>query len=337
MTKEAPKSKPIRISSTASPCKTLDPGVYVPTVAFFTPHDAIDVETTAKHAKRLAAAGIAGLVTQGSNGEAAHLDRGERQLVTRVTRSALDDCGKSHMPLIVGCGAQSTRETVQLCREAAESGGSHALILPPSYYGSLLTTELIMDHFRTVAQESPLPLVVYNYPAPCGGLDLDSDTILALAEHPNIVGAKLTCGNAGKLARIVAGTVGTGFRTFGGSADSTMQTLAVGGHGVISGLANVAPRACNEVVRLYNAGRSDEAVRLQGVVARGDWAAIKGGFVSVKAALQRYHGYGGLPRKPCSSPRGRALDAQLGEFAELVELEQSIAGTSAAVQQRPPA
>ena len=307
----------------------LAPGVYVPTVAFFTPEDTIDVETTTAHAKRLAGTGIAGLVTHGSNGEAVHLDREERKLVTRTTRTALDEAGRQDLPVIVGCGAQSTRETIQLCRDAAEAGGSHALILPPSYYGGLLSTELILEHFRAVADASPVPLLIYNFPAPCGGLDLSSDSILALAEHPNIVGVKLTCGNTGKLARVVAGTQGTSFRTFGGSADFTVQTLSVGGHGVIAGLANVSPKACTEVRQLWVAGNTSEAVRLQGIVARGDWAAIKGGFISVKAALQRYYGYGGQPRKPCTLLEGKALEAQMSECAELVELEKTVAGAAA--------
>lgn len=305
------------------PRSPLQPGIYAPTVAFFTSRDTIDVDATTAHAKRLARAGIAGLVTHGSNGEAVHLDRDERRRVTRVTRAAFDAAGKPHVPVIAGCGAQSTRETIALCRDAAAAGGSHALVLPPSYYSTLLTTPLIVDHFCAVADASPIPLILYNFPASCGGLDLDSDTIISLAKQPRIVGVKLTCGNTGKLARIVAGTKGSHFRVFGGSADFTIQTLSVGGHGVIAGLANVAPRACNEVMGLWRRGRTNEAVAMQSIVSRGDWAAIKGGFVSVKAALQRYHGYGGQPRRLCALLQGEALEAQLADFAELVELEQS--------------
>ncbi|KAL6794935.1 aldolase [Trichoderma sp. SZMC 28013] len=302
----------------------LHPGLYVPTVAFFTPEDTIDEGTTAAHAKRLVEAGVTGIVTHGSNGEAVHLDHAERQLVNRITRSTIDAAGRSDMPLIVGCGSQSTRETIQLCREAAASGGTHALVLPPAYYGSLLSTELIMGHFKEVADASPIPLLIYNFPGACSGLDLSSDTILALAEYPNIVGVKLTCGNTGKLARVVAGTRGTTFRTFGGSADFAIQTLSVGGHGVIAGLANVAPKACAEVMRLWTEGKAEEATLLQGVVASGDWTAIKGGFVSVKAALKRYYSYGGEPRKPCAYLEGKALEAQLQGFSELVEMERKL-------------
>ncbi|KAK7757657.1 hypothetical protein SLS62_000034 [Diatrype stigma] len=322
----APSANGTTAPSGSSPPSTLAPGFYVPTVAFFTPgdDDTIDEATTTSHAIRLAQAGVTGLVTHGSNGEAVHLDHEERIRVTRLTRAALDAHGYGHVPVIVGCGAQSTRETIQLCREAGAAGGSHALVLPPAYYGSLLTPALIASHFRAVADASPVPILIYNFPAACGGLDLSSDAILALARHPNIVGVKLTCGNTGKLARVAAGTAGTGFRTFGGSADFTVQTLAVGGHGIIGGLANVAPRACLEVMRLWEAGQHEKARAAQAVVARGDWTAIQGGFVSVKVGLQKYFGYGGEPRKPCALPEGGKLTAQEEGFAELVDLEKSL-------------
>lgn len=306
------------------PVAPLKPGLYVPTVAFFTSDDTIDAGTTVSHTVQLIRSGISGLVTHGSNGEAVHLSHTERQLINRTTRETCEQEGVPDMPLIVGCGAQSTRETIQLCQEAAGSGGTHVMILPPSYYGGLLTTDLIIDHFRSVADASPLPVLIYNFPAASGGLDLSSDTILELAKHPNIVGVKLTCGNTGKLARVVAGSKESSFRTFGGSADCTIQTLAAGGHGVIAGLGNLAPRACVELIRLWHAGKLAEAAQLQGVVARGDWAAIKGGFVSIKAALQRYRGYGGQPRRPCALLEGRLLELQMAEFTEIMEMEKQL-------------
>ncbi|KAH7155396.1 hypothetical protein B0J13DRAFT_469396 [Dactylonectria estremocensis] len=308
----------------ATSATPLNEGIYVPTVAFFTLEDAVDIAATRAHAARLAQTGIAGLVTHGSNGEAVHLDRAERQAITKATRSALDASGKSHMPLIAGCGAQSARETILLCKEAASAGASHALVLAPAYYGGLLTKDLILDHFRAVADASPIPVLIYNFPGACSGFDLSSDSVLALSKHANIVGVKLTCGNTGKLARVVAGTKGTSFRTFGGSVDFTIQTLAVGGHGVIGGTANVAPRVCVRLMQLWKDGRFEEARGLQEVVARGDWAAIQGGFVSVKAALLRYYGYGGSPRKPCAFLDGEALEAQLEGFSELVDAERKL-------------
>lgn len=303
---------------------SLPPGVYVPTVAFFDPEtDEVDVATTEKHAIRLAEAGVTGLVTHGSNGEAVHLDHAERKLVNSTTRKALDSSNHKDVILMVGCGAQSTRETIILCKEAAESGGSAALILPPSYYGSLLPTPRILQHFTDVADVSPIPLLIYNYPGACAGLDLNSDSILALAAHPNIIGVKLTCGNTGKLARIV-GSAAPPFLTLGGSADFLLQTLVVGGHGTIAGTANIAPRTCVRLLRLVQDGKLEEAKKLQGLLARGDWPAIQGGFPAVKAALQLYHGYGGTPRKPCVLPEKAELAALKTAFAELVDFERSL-------------
>ncbi|GAQ43461.1 hypothetical protein AtubIFM55763_010889 [Aspergillus tubingensis] len=303
--------------------RPLKPGIYVPTVAFFTsPNEDLDLTTTAQHATYLAQSGVTGLVVQGSNGEAVHLSREERNLITSTTRQALDTHAPS-APLIVGCGAASTRETIQLCQDAAASGGDYTLILPPSYYKSLLSPKDLLDHFRLVASASPIPILVYNFPGASSGLDLSSDDILALAEHPNIVGVKLTCGNTGKLARIAAAAE-PGFLTFGGSADFTLQTLVAGGHGVIGGVANLIPRLSVRVMELYQAGQVEEAQRLQAIVARADWQAIKGGFVAVKSALQTYRGYGALPRRPCVVPSEEQATAWKDSFAEAMELERQL-------------
>jgi len=312
--------------------RPLRPGIYVPTLAFF--HDDtedLDLATIASHAVRMAKAGVAGLTTQGSNGEAVHLSHRERKMVTKVTRDALDRAGYSGLPVIVGCGAQSTRETIELCDDAFSSGGDYALVLPPAYYKGLYKPQSTIDFFNDVASASPIPILIYNFPGAVSGIDLDSDTIIQLAKHPNIVGCKLTCGNTGKLNRIAAATTastlsdrGSGFMCMGGSADFTVQTLIGGGSGVICGLANVTPKACVKLVDLYKAGRFHEAQTLQVAVARGDWAAIKGGVVGTKSALMAYFGYGGYGRKPLPRPtKQEALNFSHG-FQELVGIEKML-------------
>lgn len=302
--------------------RPLNGGVYVPTVAFFTgPEEEVDVPVVEKHTVFLAKAGVAGIVVQGSNGEAVHLDRAERKLIASATRKALDEAGFNQLPVIVGVGAQSTRETIQFCKDAAEAGADYVIALPPSYYKAQNTTESVRGYFRDVADASPLPVLIYNFPAAANGVDLTSDDIIALAEHPNIVGVKLTCANTGKLARIAAG-VKDSFRTFGGSSDFTLQTMIAGGHGVIAGLANVIPRASVLVYDLYVQGKIEEAQKIQAIVARADWTAIKGGFPAVKAALQEFYGYGGLPRRPV--PPADVATTVAG-FAEGWELEKQLA------------
>lgn len=316
------------------PRRTLVPGVYVPTLAFFDPAtESLDLAATAAHALRLAAAGVAGLATQGSNGEAVHLSRRERSLVTRATRDALDAGGHAYMPVIVGCGAQSTRECVELCREARDAGGDYALVLPPSYYASLHAAggRTVLEFFRDVADASPVPLLIYNFPAAAGGIDLTSDQIIELAKHPNVAGCKLTCGNTGKLNRIAAATraataadPGSGFMCLGGSADFLLQTLVGGGSGTIAGYANVAPKACVQLARLVDAGDLAAARKLQAVVARGDWAAIRGGIVGTKSAMLSHFGYGGYARKPLPRPNKEEAGRWREAFEETVALERSL-------------
>ncbi|KAH9908962.1 dihydrodipicolinate synthetase family protein [Xylariomycetidae sp. FL2044] len=304
--------------------RELPEGVYVPTLAFFHEDDELDLKTTQRHAIQLAEAGVAGLVAHGSNGEAVHLSREERSEVIKATRSALDQSDHHLMPVIAGCGAQSTRETIQLCQDALEAGANAAIVLPPAYYGGLLDTRKIVGHFHDVAAASPIPIVIYNYPGAVSGLDLSSDTILEIAKHPNVSGVKLTCGNTGKLARIVDGAK-PGFFVAGGSADFILQGLVVGAHGTVSGTANLCPRACVRICELFRAGKLDEARGLQAVMAKADWVAIQTGFVGVKVALQHFKGYGGRPRKPCDLPSPQQTHMIEQGFKEIMSIEESLA------------
>lgn len=328
-------------SSTSEPLdyhmtRPLVPGVYVPTMCFFEEDtEDVDTDTIARHAVRLARAGVTGLATQGSNGEAVHLTHSERRLVTSTTRKALNDSGFSHMPIIVGCGSQSTRETIQYCREAWEAGGDYALVLPPSYYASLFApaSETVLQYFTAVADASPIPIIIYNFPGAVGGLDLSSDLIVQLSQHSNIVGVKLTCGNTGKLNRVAAATRKMSknhnpnkpeFLVLAGSADFSIQSLVAGGHGILAGLANIAPKACIRTIELYNQGKVAEAQDMQETVAQGDWTAIQGGVVGVKSGLQGWMGYGGSARSPLPKPTGEQAKKWKEGFRELVLLEKSL-------------
>ncbi|KAK3329853.1 hypothetical protein B0H66DRAFT_542171 [Apodospora peruviana] len=264
-------------------------------LAFFTPDDKIDVPATQRHAARLLTAGIAGLVIHGSNGEATHLSRRERRTIIEAVADIVRNEADSHaVPIIAGCGASSLRETLELCQDAKESGATHCLVLPPGYYAGILSKDAIVTFFHDVADHSPIPVLVYNFPAAANGVDLDSDTLLRIMAHPRVVGVKLTCGNTGKLARVVAGApkVRGGHDDFfvaGGSADFYLQGLIAGAHGTIAGFANLAPRACVGIGKVFEQGLLHEARALQHEVAGADWLAIRYGFVGVKAAMPMFH------------------------------------------------
>ncbi|KAB5580043.1 hypothetical protein GE09DRAFT_950581 [Coniochaeta sp. 2T2.1] len=276
----------------------LPDGVYVPILAFYTPEDDIDVPATQRHVARLLAAGVKGIVVHGSNGEATHLSRRERRTAIEAVADAArhaSDPPNERLPIIAGCAAESVRETVELCCEAQQAGATHALILPPGYYAGLMGVDELIGFFHQVADRSPIPILIYNYPGAAHGVDLNSDTILRIAAHPRVVGVKLTCGNTGKLARLMADMpeVRGGRDDFfiaGGSADFLLQSLAVGAHGTIAGFANLAPRACVRIMELWEQGRLKEARELQHDVSRADWLAIRYGFVGVKSAMPMFHG-----------------------------------------------
>lgn len=235
-----------------SPARPLRPGVYAPTMTFFQPDESLDLPTISRHSVRLAQAGLAGLVTMGSNGEAVHLSAAEKSQVTQTTRRALDEAGYAHIPVIAGTSEQSVVLAVQSCRAAKEAGADYCLMLPPSYYRAQSSEAMIEEFFVAVAKDSPIPIILYNYPGAVSGVDLDSDLMIRLARKTGgkVCGAKFTDANTGKLTRVAAatGAVGVmdesreGWMAFGGIADFTVQTAASGGSGIIAGGANVMPK-----------------------------------------------------------------------------------------------
>ncbi|KAH6640252.1 dihydrodipicolinate synthetase family protein [Chaetomium tenue] len=314
------------------PSKTspLPPGIYAPTQAFFhtTSPTTLDLPTTAQHALRLARAGITGLVTNGSNGEAAHLTPTERATITRTTRAALDGAGYAHVPVLSGASHASLEGTVELVKQAREAGAGGVLVLVPSAFGWAMKGGGVVERFfEGVVKEGGegVQVVVYNYPAAAGGLDLDSDLLGRLAEV-GVAGVKFTCGNVGKLARVVGEREMQGdgrFRCFSGVADAIVPALAVGGHGGIVGAANVFPRACVQVYKLFEEGRWEEARVAQQRLARADWAMTKRAIPGFKSVLQKYHGYGGIPRLPVQ-PLSQEEEEKL--FAEVEEMMAFEAG-----------
>ena len=106
------------------------------------------------------------IAVQGSNGESVHLDRAERRLIAGATRKALNTAGFDLLPVIVGTGVQSTRETVQLSKDAAEVGADYVIALPPSYYKGQDTSVSRLAYFTDVADALPIPLLIYTSPAP---------------------------------------------------------------------------------------------------------------------------------------------------------------------------
>lgn len=269
-------------------------GIYPPLPTFFDAQEELDLATLQRHVKRLATSSIAGYVVMGTNGEAVHLTQEERLQVIETTR---ETAGVDAL-VLAGCGEQSTRATIANCRQAARAGANAALVLPPFYYRGRMDSRALIAHYRAVADNSPLPVVIYTMPASAAGLDVDGDTIGILAEHPNIIGIKDSAGNMAKLAQISTCTPAR-FRVFAGSAGYLLPALAVGAVGAVAALANVFPNEVCRVQELFDAGQLEEARLLQARLAPAN-AAVTGMYSvpGLKAALELLCGYGGRPRSP---------------------------------------
>ncbi|KAK7447165.1 hypothetical protein CaCOL14_011572 [Colletotrichum acutatum] len=313
----APKAKHLRLPN----------GVYAPTLAFFTYSEDIDTIVLEHHVTRLIKAGVAGIVIHSSIGESVHLTREERSIMIRcvadtIYRGYCDRLKNPRAPLIAACGAQSTRGTLQLCRDAAESGASHALITVPSYYASVISNEMIIQHFFDVTDRSPIPLVIDNFPAAASGLRLTLDDILRIAKHPNVVGVNFKYDHMKNLAREAYELFPKGFFVAGGNTNSIRQCQVLGWNGTIAGLADFATYACVGVRELSGRGKLREAEDLQAVIARGNSVVTGLGLVGIKAVVKFWNDYGGTPRKPCYLPPLIEVIKVLKELSELFRAEK---------------
>ena len=141
---------------------------------------------------------ITGIVVLGSTGEAVLLNCEEQR---QVLRTAIEAAAPEKV-MIAGCGHESVQETVEACQLAAALGYDAVLVRTPHYYRAQMTPPVMLNYFRTVADRSPLPVILYSFPQ-CTGYDLPVELIVELAAHPNICGIKESSGDIAKVERIV--------------------------------------------------------------------------------------------------------------------------------------
>jgi 4-hydroxy-2-oxoglutarate aldolase len=144
---------------------------------------------------------IGGIVVQGSTGEALMLSDEEKREVLRVAMGA----AAVEKPMIAGCGIESAVETIRLIEYAAQLSYDAAMIRTPYYYKSQMKPENMLAYYRFVADHSPLPLIIYNFPQSTG-YDIPAEVVIQLAEHPQIAAIKESCGVIEKVKAMVDGT-----------------------------------------------------------------------------------------------------------------------------------
>ena len=239
------------------------------------------------------AAGLDGILVTGSTGEAALLTEGERlELLEAARREIPNDRW-----LLAGIGGESTRVTTIRAREAAKAGAEAVLVVSPHYYTSSMTHDALRDHFTRVADESPIPVLLYNIPK-YAHFALSPELVAELARHPNIAGMKDSAGDLPVLERYLQ-SQGAEFTVLTGNGPTFAQALALGVPGGILAASLFAPELAREIYDAAMRGDREAAARLQARFAPPAREIVADlGIGAVKAALDSIGLHGGNPRPP---------------------------------------
>jgi len=237
--------------------------------------------------------GLAGYVVIGSTGESVLLSKPEIEAVL----AAVKESASSDKKLIAGTGAESTAETIERTKRAAQLGYDVALVKTPYYYKPIYKPETYIAHYRRVADESPIPVMLYSVPQ-FTGVALEPPEVAVLSEHPNIIGIKESSGNVQRVAEIIA-TVRPDFQVLVGSAATMYPSLAIGARGAILALGSALPEKCLTLYELFRQGQHEKARELQEVILRASKLIVSEcGIPGVKYAMDQRGFCGGLPRLP---------------------------------------
>jgi 4-hydroxy-2-oxoglutarate aldolase len=198
---------------------------------------------------------------------------------------------------IVGTGRESTQAAIKASKRAAEHGADYVLVRTPGFFKSQMTHDAFVRHYTAVADESPVPVLLYNFTA-LTGVNLLPATVQALATHPNIVGMKESGGDVAQIADLVSGSP-SDFKVLAGTTATFYAALCVGAVGGILALACAVPDACARLFTLTRAGKHAEALALQReLIPLARLLGPTHGVPGLKAALNLLGYDVGLPRPP---------------------------------------
>lgn len=237
--------------------------------------------------------GLRGYVTLGSNGESVFLTREEKIQIVKCTVEA----SPKDKVIIAGTGSDSVKETIYLTNKAAKEGAKAALVLTPSYYKSQMNNNAMISYFTSVAENSDIPLFIYNVPK-FTGLDILPSTVAELAAHKNIIGIKDSTENIAHIMEII-NLVPEDFIVFTGTGSTIYSATTSGGKGAIVALANVAPNECVEIYNSVLKGNFKDALNLQKrMLALNKAVTAKFGVAGLKKAMDLSGFRGGNVRLP---------------------------------------
>ena len=269
-------------------------GVFPPCMTIFDERENVAYDRIAKNIERYNQTKLKGYMPLGSNGEFRSLNDEESIKVIAVYQKYR----AKDKTLIAGVARESAKITIEFIKQIADKGVDFATILPPYYFVSFMTDDALMKYYVTIADRSPIPIMMYNAPKFAAGLTYSTHLVSALAAHPNIAGLKDTSKEDISLY-VNAVPRGANYYVLAGTIEKFYQGLLVGAIGGVLSLANYLPALCCKLQELYASGNLEEAQKID-VYARqlSKNAAGKYGVAGVKAAMDLLGYFGGNPRIP---------------------------------------
>ncbi len=256
-------------------------------------------EVDYEQAKRLALAllnsGSEGLIVSGTTGESPTLSREEKLRLFTEVKSAVGERGT----VIAGTGNYNTAESLELTKEAEQTGVDACLLVVPYY--NKPTQDGLYQHFKTIAQGTNLPCILYNVPSRTI-INLSADIVIKLSHLDNIIGVKEAGGNLGQISQIISNTRDD-FLVWSGNDSDTLPILVLGGYGVISVASHLVGNQIREMIDSFLGGRVDEAASIhRRLLPLINALFIVANPIPVKYAVN-YVGFNiGRPRLPLTEP-----------------------------------
>lgn len=222
-------------------------GIIPPVATPMKANEDLDLPRLRSFLDHLIASGVHGVFVLGTNSEFYALDEHEKQEVIATAVAHVNH----RVPVFAGTGAETTREVIRLTKMAEREGADGVSIITP--YFILPNQQEIFDHYRRIAAETRLPVLLYNNPATCGGIKIDVDTLARLAEIPNIVGIKDSSGDLQNTAEFIR-VVPERFAVMIGRDTLIFYGLVAGAKGAVPATGNIAPALLAEIYNRFRAG-----------------------------------------------------------------------------------
>ena len=284
-------------------------GILLPVTTPFTPDSYVALHALSSNLASWTSKGVVGYVLLGSTGERVHLDDREYMQVIESARASVAD----DLAFIVGAGQQSTIGTIREVKNAARAGADAVLVITPFFYRPAITQDVLIGFYTAVADESPVPVLLYSMP-PLTGVKIEPETVARLSEHANIIGVKDSSNDVAGFSKTVS-LCPSDFAVMTGNGTVLLDALRAGATGGILAVGCVVPEVCVEIYRAFKAGEEERAAMLQSTLTPLAAAVTtRFGIGGLKAALDLAGYRGGSVRAPLRAPDETARN----EIAQLL-------------------